>query len=112
MTSETHVNPVAEQQPASALPEWPQAYPATGAHALLKQHNDDFRVDEIPQALPCGEGEHVWLHIEKNGANTAWIAKKLATLAGVKEMDVRYAGLKDRHAITRQWFSIYLPRVQ
>lgn len=112
MTSETHVNPVAEQQPASALPEWPSAYPDTGAQALLKQHNDDFRVDEIPQALPCGDGEHVWLHIEKNGANTAWIAKKLAALAGVKEMDVGYAGLKDRHAITRQWFSIYLPRVQ
>ncbi len=112
MTSETHVNPVAEQQPASALPEWPSAYPDTGAQALLKQHNDDFCVDEIPQALPCGDGEHVWLHIEKNGANTAWIAKKLAALAGVKEMDVGYAGLKDRHAITRQWFSIYLPRVQ
>lgn len=112
MTSETNPTPAAQQPSASALPEWPKAYPDTGALALLKQQNDDFRVDEIPQALPCGDGEHVWLHIEKNGANTAWIAKKLAELAGVKEMDVGYAGLKDRHAITRQWFSIYLPRVQ
>lgn len=114
MNSETSINPAPISNPSagSALPDWPQAYPATGAHALLKQHNEDFRVEEIPQALPCGEGEHVWLHIEKNGANTAWIAKKLAALAGVKEMDVGYAGLKDRHAITRQWFSIYLPRVQ
>lgn len=112
MNPETNPAPAPQQQPASALPEWPHAYPETGAQALLKQHNDDFRVDEIPQALPCGDGEHVWLHIEKNGANTAWIAKKLAALAGVKEMDVGYAGLKDRHAITRQWFSIYLPRVQ
>ena len=94
------------------LPDWPNAYPHTGASALLKQQNDDFCVEEIPLALPCGEGEHVWLHIEKNGANTAWIAKRLAAHAGVKEMDVGYAGLKDRNAITRQWFSIYLPRVE
>ena len=67
---------------------------------------------EIPQALPCGEGEHIWLEIEKNGVNTGWIAKQLADLVGVKEMDVGYAGLKDRHAITRQWFSIYLPLVR
>lgn len=67
---------------------------------------------EIPQALPCGEGEHIWLEIEKNGVNTGWIAKQLAELVGVKEMDVGYAGLKDRHAITRQWFSIYLPLVR
>lgn len=97
---------------ASLLPEWPHAYPLTGARALLKQHNSDFRVDEIPLLQPGGDGEHVWLHIEKDGANTAWIAKRLAELAGVNEMDVGYAGMKDRNAITRQWFSIYLPRVE
>ena len=96
----------------SVLPVWPHAYPISGACGLLKRENADFKVDEIPLAQPCGEGEHVWLHIEKNGANTAWIAKKLAELAGVKEMDVGYAGMKDRNAITRQWFSIYLPRVE
>jgi len=96
----------------SLLPEWPHAYPQTDASGTLKAENADFRVDEIPLAQPCGEGEHVWLHIEKNGANTAWISKKLAELAGVKEMDVGYAGMKDRNAITRQWFSIYLPRVE
>ena len=96
----------------SLLPEWPKAYPETHATGVLKAHNSDFRVDEIPLGQPCSEGEHVWLHIEKNGANTAWIAKKLAERAGVKEMDVGYAGMKDRNAITRQWFSIYLPRVE
>ena len=96
----------------SLLPDWPNAYPETQARAVLKADNADFRVDEMPLDQPCGDGEHVWLHIEKNGANTAWIAKKLAELAGVKEMDVGYAGMKDRNAITRQWFSIYLPRVE
>lgn len=95
----------------SHLPVWPHAYPLTGVKAVLKSQNSDFYVDEIPSMQPCGDGEHVWLHIEKNGANTAWIAKRLAEIAGVKEMDVGYAGMKDRNAITRQWFSIYLPRV-
>lgn len=94
----------------SLLPEWPLAYPQTGAHGVLKQHNDDFRVDELPLQMPSGEGEHIWLHIEKNGANTGWVAKRLAELAGVKEMDVGYAGMKDRNAVTRQWFSIYMPK--
>lgn len=95
------------------LPDWPNAYPKTLATGVLKQYNQDFKVTEIPLAMPTTEetDEHIWLYIEKNGANTAWIAKRLAELAQVKEMDVGYAGMKDRHSISRQWFSIYLPRV-
>ena len=92
------------------LPHWPNAYPASGASATLKLLNEDFVVTELPLQLPCGEGEHVWLDIEKNGANTAFVALQLAAAAGVQERDVGYAGLKDRHAITRQWFSIHLPK--
>lgn len=93
----------------TTLPLWPSAYPASGASATLKQLNEDFIVTELPLQLPCGEGEHLWLDIEKNGANTAFVAQQLAEAAGVQERDVGYAGLKDRYAITRQWFSIYLP---
>lgn len=95
------------------LPHWPPAYPKTEATGNLKQHNADFKVTEIPLVQPSGaaEDEHIWLYIEKNGANTAWIAKRIAEVANVKEMDVGYAGMKDRHSISRQWFSIYLPRV-
>jgi tRNA pseudouridine13 synthase len=92
------------------LPQWPHAYPASGASATLKLLNEDFSVTELPLQLPCGEGEHLWLDIEKNGANTAFVAQQLAAAAGVNEWDAGYAGLKDRHAITRQWFSIYLPK--
>ncbi|MFN3618313.1 MAG: tRNA pseudouridine(13) synthase TruD, partial [Aquabacterium sp.] len=91
------------------LPAWPHAYPITGASATLKGLNEDFRVTELPLQLPSGEGEHLWLDIEKNGANTAYVAQQLAEAVGVTERDVGYAGLKDRYAITRQWFSIYLP---
>lgn len=93
----------------TTLPPWPNAYPASGASATLKRLNEDFIVTELPLQLPCGEGEHIWLDIEKNGANTAFVAQQLAEAAGVQERDVGYAGLKDRYAITRQWFSIYLP---
>jgi tRNA pseudouridine13 synthase len=91
------------------LPQWPNAYPASGASATLKLLNEDFIVTEMPLQLPSGEGEHIWLDVEKNGANTAFVAQQLADAAGVPERDVGYAGLKDRYAITRQWFSIYLP---
>jgi tRNA pseudouridine13 synthase len=86
------------------------------AHALsqpklqgtIRTTPEDFQVDEVLGFDPDGSGEHVCLHIRKRGANTADIAKQLAKLAGVKNMDVSYAGLKDRHAVTTQWFSIYL----
>ncbi|MDI4634081.1 tRNA pseudouridine(13) synthase TruD [Pelomonas sp. V22] len=94
----------------TTLPHWPKAYPASGASATLKLLNEDFIVTELPLQLPSGAGEHLWLDIEKNGANTAFVAQQLAEAAGVKEWDVGYAGLKDRYAITRQWFSIYLPK--
>jgi tRNA pseudouridine13 synthase len=94
----------------TTLPQWPNAYPASGASATLKSLNEDFSVTELPLQLPAGEGEHIWLDIEKNGANTAFVAKALADAAGVQERDVGYAGLKDRYAITRQWFSIYFPK--
>ncbi|MCV2368129.1 tRNA pseudouridine(13) synthase TruD [Roseateles oligotrophus] len=92
------------------LPQWPNVYPASGASATLKVLNEDFSVTELPLQPPSGAGEHIWLDIEKNGANTAFVAQQLAAAAGVQEWDVGYAGLKDRYAITRQWFSIYLPK--
>jgi tRNA pseudouridine13 synthase len=94
----------------TTLPHWPNVYPASGASATLKGLNEDFIVTELPLQQPSGVGEHIWLDIEKNGANTAFVAQQLAAAAGVQEWDVGYAGLKDRYAITRQWFSIYFPK--
>jgi tRNA pseudouridine13 synthase len=98
------------QTPPTALPPWPKAYPTSGASGTLKRFNEDFQVTELPLQPPSGAGEHIWLEVEKNGANTGFVAQQLAEAAGVKEWDVGYAGLKDRYAITRQWFSIYLPK--
>lgn len=56
-----------------------------------------------------GEGEHLWLHVEKVELGTPQAAAVLAGHYGVRPRDVGYAGLKDRHARTRQWFSVPLP---
>ena len=69
----------------TSLPQWPSAYPASGATATLKHLNEDFIVTELPLQLPSGAGEHIWLEIEKNGANTAFVAQQLAEAAGVPQ---------------------------
>jgi tRNA pseudouridine13 synthase len=71
---------------------------------------EDFEVEEILGFEPDGEGEHLWLWVEKRGANTPWVAGALARWAGVPGSAVSYAGMKDRHAVTRQWFNLHLPR--
>jgi tRNA pseudouridine13 synthase len=78
------------------------------AAALLRHQPDDFRVDELLGFEPDGDGEHAWLLIRKRGHNTHWLAAALARLAGIRERDVGFAGLKDRHAETTQWFSVAL----
>ncbi|WP_395681976.1 tRNA pseudouridine(13) synthase TruD [Dokdonella sp.] len=79
--------------------------PATG---LLRAEMDDFRVDEVLGFEPTGSGEHAFLTIEKRGANTEWVARQLARAAGVAPVAVGFAGLKDRHAVTRQVFTVQL----
>lgn len=75
----------------------------------LRESPQDFLVAEQLGFEPCGHGEHVYLYVRKTGANTAWAAGQIARLAGVRRSAVGYAGRKDRHAITEQWFSCHLP---
>jgi tRNA pseudouridine13 synthase len=89
-----------------ALPDWPRAHGAPLFSAVLRSQPQDFRVCELLGWEASGDGEHDLLCIEKIGANTDWVARQLAQYAGVPLRDVGYAGLKDRHAVTRQWFSV------
>lgn len=86
------------------------AYGEPEARADFKTQNDDFIVEEDLGFIPSGEGEHIYLQIRKAGQNTHWVASQLASFSGVSDKDVGYAGRKDRHAITTQWFSIYSPK--
>jgi tRNA pseudouridine13 synthase len=72
----------------------------------FKTNPEDFMVDEILDIPLTGEGEHVCLQIVKKGENTQFVAKQIAKLAGVAPRDVSYAGLKDRHGVCTQWFSV------
>jgi tRNA pseudouridine13 synthase len=93
-------------------PDWSRVSGPPGGHGLLRARVEDFRVEELPRVTPEGEGTHLWVEVEKRNANTDWVAKQLAALAGVTTRDVGYAGMKDRRGVTRQWFSIALQEAQ
>ncbi|GAB1266359.1 tRNA pseudouridine(13) synthase TruD [Aurantivibrio infirmus] len=88
------------------------AYGEPGCCADFRSSNADFIVVEDLGFDPLGEGEHVFLQVRKSGQNTHWLASQLASFAKVSSNDVGYAGRKDRHAITTQWFSVYFPKKQ
>ncbi len=89
--------------------EPPRAYPELGSSASIRSRAEDFRVDEELGFEPAGFGEHLYLQVRKRQANTRWVAQQLASHYAVRHEDVGYAGLKDRHAVTTQWFSVRDP---
>ncbi len=92
-----------------SVPHWPCAWGGPTGTGNIKTVADDFVVRESLPFVPDGEGEHVFLQVEKSGENTDYVARLLARFAGIRQRDVGYAGLKDRHARTSQWFSLWLP---
>lgn len=95
---------------ASCVASLPRAHGAALTPGRLRVEPQDFQVEELLGFAPDGEGDHLMLRVRKTGANTEWTARRLAQLAGVPVGAVGYAGLKDRHAVTVQWFSIPRPR--
>ncbi|HEY0178972.1 MAG TPA: tRNA pseudouridine(13) synthase TruD [Dokdonella sp.] len=89
--------------------ELPYAHGGPPLCARLRLEPADFDVEEVLGFEPSGHGEHAFLRIEKTGANTDWVARELARAAGVAPAAVGYAGLKDRHAVARQAFTVHLP---
>ncbi|MCG2582566.1 MAG: tRNA pseudouridine(13) synthase TruD [Marinobacter sp.] len=102
--------------------DWPTSRGHRVARAELKSIPEDFRVFEdlglpgFPAEGSSGDdatgGEHLCLLLEKIGDNTEYVARQLALLSGCRHFDVGFCGLKDRHAVTRQWFSIYRPGME
>lgn len=95
--------------PAAAWSLLPRAWGAPVGRARIRDCPEDFRVIEELGFAPTGEGEHLYLRIRKMGWNTADVAAWLARALGVRRRDVGRAGLKDRHALTEQWFAVHLP---
>jgi len=88
----------------------PRAHGDAVLSARFRTEPEDFQVEEIDGFEPAGQGEHLLLTVEKRGMNTVFAAKRIARWAGIPEVGVGYAGLKDRHAVTRQRFSVHLPK--
>src|SRR6202140_3352670 len=88
----------------------PRAHGAPLAVALLRATPEDFVVEEDLGFAPAGSGQHLLLWVRKRNANTQWVARELARIAGCRTGEVGYAGLKDRRAIAIQWFSVPQPR--
>lgn len=102
---------MAEHEPNAALhvdnSTWLHGKPqATGA---LKATAEDFCVVEDLGFAPDGDGEHLLVQVRKRGCNTTFVAEALAKFARLPARAVSYAGLKDRHAVTEQWFCLHLP---
>ncbi len=89
--------------------DFPRAHGQPVTAGMIKGRNEDFQVEEIPGYEIAGEGEHCLLRVRKSGANTSWVADQIARFAGVRQVDVGFAGRKDRNAVTTQWFSCWLP---
>lgn len=90
------------------MSELPHACGAPPLTARMRASPEDFRVEEILGYDADGAGEHLLLWVEKRGANTDWVARELAKFAGVPQVAVGFAGMKDRQAVTRQTFSVQL----
>ncbi|MCC5867086.1 MAG: tRNA pseudouridine(13) synthase TruD [Gammaproteobacteria bacterium] len=93
--------------PAAIEAAWAHGRPS--ATAILRDRAEDFRVEEIPVVMPEGQGEHLWLLARKRGHTSSDLAGVLARHFDVPRRDVGFAGRKDRHADTSQWFSVRLP---
>ena len=92
------------------MSEVARAHGAPALSARIRATAEDFFVEELPAFDASGAGEHLLLTIEKRGMNTAFAARRIAAWAGVDESAIGYAGMKDRHAVTRQRFTVWLPK--
>jgi tRNA pseudouridine13 synthase len=87
----------------------PAALGGTAGRGRLRARDEDFVVEEELGFVPTGSGEHLFLKLRETGCNTDWVAAELARWGGRPRRDVGYAGRKDRHAVTEQWFSVRFP---
>jgi tRNA pseudouridine13 synthase len=90
--------------------DFPYALGTPALSAGFRVEPEDFVVEERLPFEPSGEGEHVLLWIQKRNLNTEDVVKRILRLTGLRPVNIGYAGQKDRRAVTRQWFSVHLPK--
>lgn len=96
-------------EPGDPTRDLPFAHGGPPLSGRLRETPEDFRVDERLGYEATGSGEHAFLRVRKRDLNTHDVARTLARYAGLRQLAVGYAGLKDRHAVTTQAFTVHLP---
>lgn len=102
---ETHATCL--KQSMARLPYVTSGLPGVGG--VLKSIPEHFQVDEILPYSPCGDGEHVFVRVKRQGWNTADVARTLGKPFGLKGPTIGWGGRKDKQAVTTQTFSLHLP---
>jgi tRNA pseudouridine13 synthase len=77
-----------------------------GIGGKIKAHPEDFEVEEIPAYEPSGQGDFLYLWLEKRGMGAEFFTRQIARRLELPVSEIGTAGLKDRHAVTRQMVSV------
>ncbi len=83
-----------------------------GIGGELKVEPSLFVVEEIPLYEPCGEGEHLYVNITREGITTRDVKLGLMSVFNLSDEKVSYAGMKDKHARTTQTFSLHIHKME
>ena len=83
--------------------EWSDLAPLPGR---LKSRPEDFQVEEVLGRDAAGQGDYLWVEVEKTGMSMEQLFRALADGLGIRTADIGHAGLKDRYAVTRQTLSM------
>jgi len=88
------------------MPPWPRAWGSLPGSASIRCCPEDFKVSEQLGFELSGAGEHCFLYVQKRQLNSMELLQRLSALSGAAPRDIGLSGLKDRNAVTRQWFSV------
>lgn len=78
-----------------------------GIGGRIRSEPEDFRVEERPLYLPCGQGEHLYVRVTKRLLSTPDLVRRISSTVGVKMQGIGTAGLKDAKAVTTQMLSLH-----
>lgn len=87
------------------------AYPYGDAliDGVIKSRPQDFIVVEELGFEPSGEGEHLFLQVEKSGLSTPELVARISRDYSIHPRHIGFSGMKDKNALTTQWLSLHLP---
>ena len=88
------------------MQSWPRVSEQLPGSAVIRCHPEDFRVSEQLGFELSGDGEHCFLYLQKRQLNSLELLQRVSALSAVPVRDIGYSGLKDRNAVTQQWFSV------